>query len=146
VDPTTGTIKLKATFPNQRTTLWPGAFVTVRLRVETKHNAVVVPPVAVQRGPRGTYVFALAEDRRTVSRRAVTVAHESLTASVIGEGLKPGELVVVDGSARLSDGSKVNVLPAPGSAGPDAPPNAAPRPAAPVAGQGQRPRRSGAPG
>lgn len=140
VDPATGTIKLKATFPNQRATLWPGAFVTVRLRVETRHDAVVVPPVAVQRGPRGTYVFALAADKRSVARRPVTVTHETLAASVIGDGLKPGELVVVDGAARLSDGSRVNVLPAPGAT-PDGTPAAAP-----VAGPGPRPRRAGAPG
>ena len=53
VDPTTGTIKLKATFPNEQLQLWPGAFVTVRLQVETRHDATVVPPVAVQRGPHG---------------------------------------------------------------------------------------------
>jgi multidrug efflux system membrane fusion protein len=141
VDPTTGTIKLKASFPNQRTTLWPGAFVTVRLRVETARNAVVVPPVAVQRGPRGTYVFLLAENEQTVVRRAVTVSHETLTASVIAEGLKPGDRVVVDGTARLSDGSRVRVLPAAGTA-----PEAAPADAgAPVARQG-RTRRAGAPG
>ena len=59
VDPTTGTIKLKATFPNERLLLWPGGFVTVRLRVDTRHDATVVPPVAVQRGPRGPYVYVV---------------------------------------------------------------------------------------
>jgi multidrug efflux system membrane fusion protein len=141
VDPTTGTIKLKASFPNQRATLWPGAFVTVRLRVATKRGAVVVPPVAVQRGPRGTYVFLLSEDQQSVARRAVTVSHETLMASVIADGLKAGDRVVVDGTARLSDGSRVRVLPPAGTA-PDAAPADA---AAPVARQG-RSRRGGAPG
>ena len=59
VDPTTGTIKLKATFPNPGHKLWPGGFVGVRLKVETARNAVVVPPAAVQRGPRGPYVYVV---------------------------------------------------------------------------------------
>ena len=138
VDPSTGTIKLKATFANDGLKLWPGAFVTVRLRVETRRNAVVVPPVAVQRGPRGPYVFVLAEGG-TVARRQVTVGHEDLTVSVVTEGLAAGERVVVDGAARLSEGSRVNVLPAAGGA--------APTPGTtPTAGQGQRGRRPGAPG
>ncbi len=145
VDPATGTIKLKATFANEKLRLWPGAFVTVRLRVETRVNAVVVPPVAVQRGPRGPYVFVVGE-APTVTRRAVTIGHEDLTAAVIADGLSAGERVVVDGAARLSDGSKVNVLPPPA--------DPAKRPETPVAGQpagtntgnAQRQRRPGAPG
>ncbi len=82
VDPTTGTIKLKASFPNKQMLLWPGAFVTVRLRVDTLHDAVVVPPVAVQRGPRGAFVY-VANDDQTVARRNVSVAHEDISASVI---------------------------------------------------------------
>ena len=138
VDPSTGTIKLKAMFANDGLKLWPGAFVTVRLRVETRRNAVVVPPVAVQRGPRGPYVFVLAEGA-TVARRQVTVGHEDLTVSVVTDGLAVGERVVVDGASRLSEGSKVNVLPAAGG-------TAAPAGATPTAGQGQRARRPGAPG
>ncbi len=130
VDPSTGTIKLKAVFANDGLKLWPGAFVTVRLRVETRRDAVVVPPVAVQRGPRGPYVFVLGEGG-AVLRRTVAVGHEDLTAAVIAEGLAAGERVVVDGAARLSEGSKVTVLPAAGGA---------------AAGQGQRARRPGAPG
>ncbi len=64
VDPTTGTIKLKATFPNPGDRLWPGAFVGVRLLVRTAQNAVVVPPAAVQRGPQGAYVFLVTRRRR----------------------------------------------------------------------------------
>ena len=63
VDQTTGTIKLKATFPNTRLQLWPGAFVTVRLKVDVKHDAIAVPPVAVQRGPRGPYVYVVDSER-----------------------------------------------------------------------------------
>ena len=60
VDPTTGTIKLKATFPNRDRALWPGGFVGVRLQVETAQDALVVPPAAIQRGPSGPYVFVVA--------------------------------------------------------------------------------------
>ena len=142
VDPSTGTIKLKATFPNESLRLWPGAFVTVRLRADTRRDAVVLPPVAVQRGPRGPYVFVLGEGN-TVTRRQIVVGHEDLTTSVVAEGLAVGERVVVDGAARLSDGSKVTVLPPPTATPPTATPpsGTAPRPAG-----GQRPARPAAPG
>ena len=133
VDPTTGTIKLKASFPNEKLLLWPGAFVTVRLRVDTRHDAVVVQPVAVQRGPRGPYLYVLNDDQ-TVTRRSITVGHESLTRTIVSEGLKAGERVVVDGAARLTDKAKVTVLP-----GTDA----APAPNAPVPGA-RGPRNRGA--
>jgi membrane fusion protein, multidrug efflux system len=115
VDPTTGTIKLKATFPNPDGRLWPGAFVGVQLQVETARNAVVVPPAAVQRGPRGAYVYVVNQDN-TTSRRNVTIGHEDAEASIITEGVKPGDRVVVDGASRLSDGSKVSIV-QPGAAG-----------------------------
>jgi membrane fusion protein, multidrug efflux system len=115
VDPTTGTIKLKATFPNPDGRLWPGAFVGVQLQVETARNAVVVPPAAVQRGPRGAYVYVVNQDN-TTSRRNVTIGHEDAEASIITEGVKPGDRVVVDGASRLSDGSKISIV-QPGAAG-----------------------------
>jgi len=82
VDPTTGTIKLKATFPNPGDKLWPGAFVGVQLQVDTAKGAVVLPPAAVQRGPRSAYVYVLNADD-TASRRNVTVGHEDAQASII---------------------------------------------------------------
>jgi multidrug efflux system membrane fusion protein len=124
VDPTTGTIKLKASFPNPGEKLWPGAFVTVRLRVATVKDAVVVPPVAVQRGPAGAYLYVLNADD-TVTRRTVTEGHEDLTAAIITKGLAAGEKVVTDGASRLADKTKVSVLPPPGTA-PVAAPAAAP--------------------
>ena len=95
----------------------------------------MVPPVAVQRGPAGPYVFVVG-DTPTVTRRQIVLGHEDLTAAVIAEGLAAGERVVVDGAARLSEGSKVNVLP---------PPTASPGPGqAPVRGQSwQRPKPPG---
>jgi len=109
VDPTTGTIKLKAMFPNEGMKLWPGGFVTVRLRVDTRRDATVVPPAAVQRGPQGPYVYVIG-DGPTVSRRLVSVGHEDVRASIIDNGLQPGERVVIDGAARLTDGGKVTIV------------------------------------
>ena len=106
VDPATGTIRLRASFPNQRLALWPGAFVTVRLRVRTLHAATTVPPVAVQRGPQGPYVYVVTPDA-TAARRPVRLGHEDLAVAVIDAGVQPGEPVVVDGASRLTDGARV---------------------------------------
>jgi membrane fusion protein, multidrug efflux system len=137
VDPTTGTIKLKATFPNSGDRLWPGAFVGVELQVDTAKNAVVIPSAAVQRGPRGAYVYVISQDN-TASRRNVTVGHEDAQGSIITEGVKPGDKVVIDGASRLSDTGKVTIV-QPAAAG--ASPTAA-QPAAP----GTRRRQSGGAG
>ncbi|HET8997401.1 MAG TPA: efflux RND transporter periplasmic adaptor subunit [Acetobacteraceae bacterium] len=119
VDPTTGTIKLKATFPNPGDRLWPGAFVGVKLLARTAENAVVVPPAAVQRGPQGTYVFQVTGSM--VKLQPVTVGHEDAQQSIITQGLKPGDQVVVDGASRLSNGSKIKIV-APAPANPAAGP------------------------
>jgi multidrug efflux system membrane fusion protein len=110
VDSTTGTIKLKASFPNTNLRLWPGAFATIRLLVQTAHNVVTVPPVAVQRGPVGPYAWVMKGDS-AVERRPITVGHEDLTTSIIPAGLQPGERVVIDGAARLNENSRVAVVP-----------------------------------
>jgi membrane fusion protein, multidrug efflux system len=137
VDPTTGTIKLKATFPNSGDRLWPGAFVGVQLQVDTAKDAVVVPSAAVQRGPRGAYVYVI-DQNNTASRRNVTVGHEDAQGSIITEGVKPGDKVVIDGASRLSDATKVTIV-QPAAAG-----------SAPTAGQpaapGTRRRQSGGAG
>jgi membrane fusion protein, multidrug efflux system len=137
VDPTTGTIKLKATFPNSSDRLWPGAFVGVQLQVDTAKNAVVIPSAAVQRGPRGAYIYVINQDN-TASRRNVVVRHEDAQGSIITEGVKPGDKVVIDGTSRLSDASKVTIV-QPAAAG-SAP--AAAQPAAP----GTRRRQPGGAG
>ena len=108
VDQATGTIKLKATFPNASLALWPGGFVNVRLLVDTERNVVSLPPTGVQRGPLGAYVYLL-KPNDTVERRAVQVGHEDEGASVITAGLRPGDRVVTDGASRLTDGAKVRV-------------------------------------
>ena len=115
VDSATGTIKLKATFPNTDLKLWPGGFVGIRLHVDTQANAVTIPTAAVQRGPRGAYVYVVGADN-TVTRRMVTVGHEDDRASIIEDGLKPGERVVTDGASRLTEGARVSIsAPDPGA-------------------------------
>ena len=108
VDPTTGTIKLKATFPNAGRQLWPGGFVSVRLRADIARGAVVVPPAAIQRGPRGAYVFVIESDKSR--RQPVMTGYEDQGVSIITDGVHPGDAVVVDGASRLSDGTKVEVV------------------------------------
>jgi multidrug efflux system membrane fusion protein len=108
VDQQTGTIRLKAEFPNEKRQLWPGQFVNVRLLVDTLKGVTVAPTEAVQRGPDGTYVFVVNEDK-TVAMRNVKVSRQDEKYAVIADGLKAGETVVTSGFARLKDGSKVSV-------------------------------------
>lgn len=114
VDPTTGTIKIKGTFPNEDRRLWPGQFVNVVVTLTTDPNAIVVPTTAVQTGQQGQYVFIVKTDQ-TVDLRTVTVARASGTESVIQDGLKPGETVVTDGQLRLVPGTRVSVKSGPGA-------------------------------
>jgi multidrug efflux system membrane fusion protein len=115
IDPTTGTIRLKATFPNDHLQLWPGQFINTRLLLITRTNALVVPEAVVQRGPKGTFVFVVT-DHATVEVRAVRVALMEDGLALIETGLKAGEEVVVDGQYKLQDGSKIRTA-APGNAG-----------------------------
>ncbi|MFL5066741.1 MAG: efflux RND transporter periplasmic adaptor subunit [Xanthobacteraceae bacterium] len=105
VDQTTGTVKLKAEFPNADLQLWPGQFVNVRLLIETLHQVVTVPTAAVQRGPNGTFVYVMNED--AVAVRPVTVSQQDDAQAVITSGLKAQDRVVTTGFARISDGTKV---------------------------------------
>jgi multidrug efflux system membrane fusion protein len=109
VDENTGTIKLKAVFPNPDLRLWPGAFVNVRLRLRVDHGVTTVPTQAVQRGAEGAYVFLVHPDG-TVSRRTITISHEDDTTAVVSAGLASGDTVVTDGASRLTDGSHVRKL------------------------------------
>jgi len=108
VDQTTGTLRLKAEFPNAHYQLWPGQFVNVRLKVETLAQALVVPTSAVQRGPIGTFSYVIGEDN-VVSAKPVTVTQQNEHDAVIASGLSPNDKVVTTGFANLSDGSKVIV-------------------------------------
>jgi multidrug efflux system membrane fusion protein len=120
VDPATGTIKLKATFPNARLRLWPGGFVDVRMLALTEQNVTTVPTAAVQRGPQGPYVFVI-KNAETAERRPVKLGHEDDQTSIVVSGLDIGEQVVVDGAQRVTDGGKVAVAGPDGNA-PDAVP------------------------
>jgi len=108
VDTTTGTIKVKGTFPNEDRRLWPGQFANVTVTLTSDPTAVVVPSAAVQTGQQGTYVFVVKPDQ-TVDLRTVIVARTKDSDSVIQEGLKPGETVVLDGQIRLVPGSRITV-------------------------------------
>lgn len=106
IDPTTGTVKLKATFPNQDNALWPGQFVNARLLVRTQSNGLTVPSSVVQRGPKGTYAFVIKPDQ-TIEQRPITVAQIDQGVALVSDGLSAGEQVVVDGQYRLQAGTKV---------------------------------------
>ena len=126
VDPTTGTLKLKAEFPNPKAALWPGAFVTVRLKTRTLNNATVVPTVAIQRGPTGTFVWTVDANKKA-SRRPVTAGHEEAGQTVLTAGIKPGEQVVIDGASRLTDDATVAITQPAGTVDPATPVQAKPK-------------------
>lgn len=108
VDPTTGTVKLKAEFPNGTYQLWPGQFVSVRLKVETLNQALVIPTSAVQRGPAGTFSYVIGEGD-IVHARPITVTQQNEKDAVIAKGLDASDRVVTTGFANLADGAKVSV-------------------------------------
>ena len=116
VDPTTGMILLKATFPNRDTALWPGSFVQVSLTLGTQKGAVVVPEKAVQEGQKGSFLFVVKPDR-TVEMRPVEVGQRRHDEAIIDKGLEAGEEVVTDGQLRLFPGARVEVKGAPAAAG-----------------------------
>jgi multidrug efflux system membrane fusion protein len=108
VDQTTGTVKLKAEFPNQDLQLWPGQFVNVKLLVDTLNEAIVAPTAAVQRGPNGTFVY-VANDDNTVSVRPVSVSQQDDVRAVLVDGIDAGERVVTTGFAQLNDGTRIAI-------------------------------------
>jgi multidrug efflux system membrane fusion protein len=108
VDMTTGMFKLKGTFENHDRRLWPGEFVDVALELSTQKNAVLVPTKAIQTGQQGEYVYVVGSDSKAESRRVKTSGvYQNLT--LIGDGLKPGEQVVVTGQMRVAPNAKVTV-------------------------------------
>jgi multidrug efflux system membrane fusion protein len=108
VDPTTGSVKLRALFDNQDNKLFPDQFVNVKLLVDTLHNQTVVPVAAIQHGADGTFVFVVAPDK-TVNQRNVTTGVQDGNNIQILSGIKPGDTVVVDGADRLRDGADVEI-------------------------------------
>lgn len=110
VDTTTGTVKLKAEFENRDDALFPNQFVNVRMKVDTRKNAVLIPPAAVQRGTQGSYVYVLNAEDKTVSLRPVTPGPTTADTLAIDKGLTPGEIVVTDGLDKLRPGAKVEPI------------------------------------
>ena len=110
IDPATGTVRLKAIFPNEKNELFPNQFVNARLLVEVRREAIVVPAPAIQRGPQGIFVYVVKTDR-TATIRPVSIGEIQGGEASIKTGLSPGELVVVDGQDRLREGSKVDLRP-----------------------------------
>jgi multidrug efflux system membrane fusion protein len=110
VDQTTGTIRVKASFPNLDRRFWPGQYLNVTVRLATDPTALVVPATAVQTGQDGTFVFVVAGEQAELRR--VEVARANAAEAVIASGVKAGETVVVDGQLRLVQGSRVSIKPA----------------------------------
>jgi multidrug efflux system membrane fusion protein len=135
IDPTTGTYKLKSIFNNTDNALFPNQFVNVHLLVDTKHNLTIVPAPAIQRGPQGTYVYAVGSDN-AVKIRTVTIAQTTGNSIGLSNGLNAGEIVVIDGQDKLQDGSKVIPTPAAGNNG--AGPGTVAQPAGQSTGQSRR--------
>jgi multidrug efflux system membrane fusion protein len=107
IDPTTGTLKLRATFRNTKGTLFPNQFVNVRLLVQEKHGVTLVPTAAVQRNSQATYVYVVKADS-TVTVRPIVIGTTEGDDSEVTSGLAPGEVVVMTGVDKLQEGSKVN--------------------------------------
>jgi multidrug efflux system membrane fusion protein len=108
IDQTTGTTRLKALFDNKDNAMFPNQFVNVRLLVETRKDRILVPAVAIQRGPQGTFVYVVKEDQTTDVRPVQVGTIEGNEAS-IESGVSEGELVVIDGVDKLRAGSKVQI-------------------------------------
>jgi len=130
IDPTTGTIKLRALFPNETRSLYPNQFVNIRLLVDTHDNVTVMPTAGVQRGAPGTFVYLVNPDS-TVSVRKVVLGVTDGNRVEVLSGLTPGDRVVIDGADKLRDGAKIVVRSEVDNSGNPAPNNAD--------GKGQRP-------
>ena len=108
VDQTTGTIRVKARFPNDKLQLWPGQFVNVKVFVDILKHVAVAPTAAIQRGPNGAYVYVVNDDS-TVAMTQVTVSQQDELTAVITKGVEPPARVVTTGFARLTDKARVRV-------------------------------------
>ncbi len=108
VDTTTGTIRLKATFPNPGHSLWPGQFVNARLLLGTDRNVVAAPAAAVQHGPNGLYVYKV-DPGNTVSVQPIKVSRQEGDTYIIAEGLDAGAVVVTGGQSRLQNGARITI-------------------------------------
>lgn len=109
IDPGTGTVKLKAEFPNEDNNLFPNQFVNARLLVNVMHGATIIPAAAIQRGTQGTFVYVI-EAENTVTVRPVMLGPAQGENVVVNTGMTPGETVVVDGADKLREGAKVELV------------------------------------
>jgi multidrug efflux system membrane fusion protein len=134
IDPTTGTIKLRALFPNDQRTLYPNQFVNIRLLLDTHNDVTTMSTAGIQRGVPGTFVYLINPDTNTVSVRPVQLGVTDGDRVEVLSGLSPGDRVVIDGADKLRDGAKIVLRQAA-----DANPHAAPSPGQnnPDAGKGQ---------
>jgi membrane fusion protein, multidrug efflux system len=112
IDASTGTIRLKATFPNKDGKLWPGQFINAHLQIGVARNAVTIPPPAIEHGPDGLYVYVVKPDT-TIALAAVSIGYQNDKLVVVSSGLAGGEDVVVDGQSRLQAGTRVAATAAP---------------------------------
>jgi multidrug efflux system membrane fusion protein len=108
IDPTTATFRLKATFTNDDEKLWPGEFVNARLLVDTRKDVVVIPPLAVQRGPHGLFAWVVKQDN-TVEPRPIQTSATSGDSTIVTSGVNDGERVVTDGQYKLQTNSLVTI-------------------------------------
>jgi multidrug efflux system membrane fusion protein len=109
IDPTTGTVKLKAQFSNDDYSLFPNQFVNVRMLVNVKKGATVINSAAIQRGTQGTFVYVMKPDQ-TVTVRQIKTGPAQGDAIAIDTGIAPGELIVIDGTDKLREGAKVEPI------------------------------------
>lgn len=108
VDQSTGTIQLKAEFPNKNNGLWPGQFIEAHVQVATAHEAVSIPQAAVQNGPDGQYVFVVKPDN-TVALQPIAIGYQTPAIAVVTKGLNGDETLVTEGALRLEPGSRVTI-------------------------------------
>ena len=119
VNQATATLRLKALMPNPERVLWPNAFVKARMLVETRKDAIVIPSVAVQRGPQGTFVYIVAADK-TAQMKPVTVSLTTGDVAVVTKGLDGGEHLIIEGQNQVRPGGRVEPAPGGGAPGPGA--------------------------
>jgi multidrug efflux system membrane fusion protein len=108
IDQTTSTIQLKGEFPNQDERLWPGEFVRIRILIQTRKDAITIPPVAVQHGPNGLYTWVVKPDYTVEQRSIETIPVNNNDTTIVTKGIAAGERVVVNGQYRLDVGSRVD--------------------------------------
>jgi membrane fusion protein, multidrug efflux system len=139
IDTATGTIKMKAEFPNDDGALFPNQFVNVRMLTQTLEDATLIPTAAIQRGSPGTFVYVVKDDS-TVTVAPVKLGPQQGEATVVTSGVRPGAMVVVDGADKLREGARVELTTREGQA------VAPPKPSAPRGSRAERAKGGGAKG